>query len=478
MKNDTNTQTRYGDPIPDNLENICLATDAYKQTHWMQYPKGTQKIYSYLEARGGYHSATMFFGLQYIIKKHLEGIRVTQEMINEADDFCRGVFGQNYFNREGWEYILKKYDGRLPIRIKAVPEGTVVPVHNVLMTVENTDPKVPFITNFVETLLMEIWYPINVATNSYYIKKLIEGYCKKAGESLSPFHLNDFGYRGVSSKESAAIGGLAHLVNFLGTDTLAAIEAGMKYYYSDVCGYSVFAAEHSTVTAYGRENEAKAYESFIDNAPDDAILSIVCDSYDTTNAVNNIFGKQLKEKILKRKGKIVLRPDSGYPPDIAREIIWSLWKNFGGTENAAGYKVLNPKVGVIYGDGIDIQMIGSILFKVVDMGEFAPSNIIFGMGGALLQQVNRDTHQFAFKCSAAKINDAWQEIYKQPKTDSTKDSKCGRLTLLKTKDGYETVNDRINSPDSPDDQLVTVFENGYLLKPYTLQEVRDLAANQ
>jgi len=470
MKNDTNTRLQYGDPTPDNLSNICLLTDAYKQTHWMQYPKGTQRIYSYLEARGGNRDATLFFGLQYIIKKHLEGIRVTQQMIEEADVFCKQMFAQNYFNRKGWEYILKTYDGRLPIKIKAVPEGTLVPIHNVLMTVENTDPKVPFITNFVETLLMQIWYPISVATNSFYIRKLIEGYCKKAGEDISPFHLNDFGYRGVSSVESAAIGGAAHLINFLGTDTLAGIQLAMKYYgMKEVCGYSVFAAEHSTVTAYGRDGEAKAYESFIDNSPDDAILSIVCDSYDTMNAVDNIFGKQLKEKILKRKGKVVLRPDSGYAPDIAHDILWSLWKNFGGADNAAGYKVLNPKVGVIYGDGIDIQMVNNILFKVVDIGEFAPSTIIFGMGGALLQQVNRDTHQFAFKCSAAKIDNEWRDIYKQPKTDAAKNSKRGRLTLLKTTDGYMTVNDKINSPE---DELVTVFENGVLLKEYTFDEIR------
>ena len=454
----------------NNENNFILRTDAYKQTHWMQYPEGTQKIYSYLESRGGQFDKTVFYGLQILMKRYLEGVVVKQWMVDEAKVFCQKMFGFDYFNIKGWQRIVDVHGGRLPIRIRAVPEGMAIPLHNVLMTVENTDPEIPFITNFVETLLVEIWYPITVATKSYFIKKTIEEYTRKSGEKVSIFHLNDFGYRGVSSQESAGIGGSAHLVNFSGTDTLMGITYAMNYYNAEVCGFSVMAAEHSTVTAYGKENEAFAYSRFMDQFPNEALLSIVCDSYDTMNAVDNIFGKQLKDKILARKGKIVVRPDSGYPPQVAVDVLKSLWASFGGTVNDEGYKVLDPHVGMIYGDGIDIDSIDRILMNVVDLNGFAPSNIVFGMGGALLQQVNRDTQQFAFKCSAAQINDKWVDIWKEPVTDSGKISKKGRLTLLANDKGeYYTSN---NVWTSPSDVMQLVFENGEIKKEYTFDEVR------
>jgi nicotinamide phosphoribosyltransferase len=301
------------------------------------------------------------------------------------------------------------------------------------------------------------------------IKKVIKEYADKVGETVSPFHLNDFGFRGVSSVESAGIGGSAHLVNFLGTDTLEGIQYARKYYGADVCGYSVMAAEHSTVTSYTKDREAYAYNRMIDQFPESALLSIVCDSYDTMNAVDNIFGKELKDKILKRSGKFVVRPDSGNPITVSLDILESLWKNFGGTKKL-GYKVLDPHVGVIYGDGIDIASIDRILFNCVDIGGFAPSNIVFGMGGALLQQLNRDTQKFAFKCSAARINGKWIDIYKDPVTDTGKTSKKGRQVLLKNEAGeYITSN---NPWSTPNDVMQTVFENGVITKEYTFDEVR------
>src|SRR3990167_8710885 len=205
-------------------------SDAYKETHWQQYPEGTRHVYSYFESRGGETLETVVFGLQYILKRHLEGVRVTRPMIDEAGAVLFGVFGTDYFNATGWEHILASHGGRLPLRIRAVPEGSVVGVRNVLMTVENTDPAVPWLTNFAETLLVRAWYPIAVCTQSYHIRKIIDQFCDMTGSVRSPFHLNDFGYRGVSSEESAAIGGAAHLVNFLGTDTLAGIVCARDYY--------------------------------------------------------------------------------------------------------------------------------------------------------------------------------------------------------------------------------------------------------
>jgi nicotinamide phosphoribosyltransferase len=260
-------------------------------------------------------------------------------------------------------------------------------------------------------------------------------------------------------------------VNFAGTDTLEGIKHAMKYYYADVCGFSVPAAEHSTVTIYKKENESKAYERFIDVFPD-GILSIVCDSYDTINAVDNIFGKELKAKILSRNGKLVARPDSGDPVKIVVQVLEALWRGFGGTVNAKGYKVLNPCVGVIYGDGINYDSIGWILKAIMDAG-FAIENVVFGEGGALLQLVNRDTFNFAFKCSAAKIDGMWRDVYKQPKTMSAKNSKPGRHKLIRNNRTFVTVS--YVDFYTEDDELKTVFENGKLIINEYFNQIRHRA---
>lgn len=455
-------------------ENIALLTDAYKQTHWIQYPRGTTHVYSYLESRGGMFNETLFYGLQIILKKYLEGNVITQDKIDYADEFCMKVFGQNYFNRDGWQYILDTYDGKLPVLIKAIPEGTLVPTRNALITIVNTDREVPFITNFLETLLVQVWYPITVATISYKIRQLIQSYAELAGETVSPFHLNDFGFRGVSSVESAGIGGSAHLVNFDGTDTIEGIRYAMEYYNADVCGFSVMAAEHSTVTSYGKEFEKVAYKTIIDKCPTGGVVSIVSDSYDIMNTVDNIYGKDLKDYILSRDFKLVVRPDSGDPVDISSKVVNSIYDKFGGSINEYGYKVLNPKIGVIYGDGINYSSIREILERLVVSEKFAPSNIIFGMGGGLLQQVNRDTQMMAFKCSAIKIGDVWTDVYKDPKTDNNKRSKRGRLKVILDDDGaYKTV--PIINDNDDDDKLVTVFLNGEVRREYGFQNVRSRA---
>ncbi|MEM7111867.1 MAG: nicotinate phosphoribosyltransferase [Chloroflexota bacterium] len=448
-------------------QNIILTTDAYKQTHWLQYPPKTERVYSYLESRGGRFDETVFFGLQYYLKAYLEGVVVEPWMIDEAEDFCQKLFGADYFNRAGWDYIVREHNGRLPLRIKAVPEGAVVPFRNVLTTVENTDDNVPFLTNFIETLLMKVWYPITVCTNSWQIKQRIKQHAEKTGADWDPFFLNDFGFRGVSSSESAGIGGMAHLVNFLGTDTLAGIEYAMRYYDTDVCGFSVMAAEHSTVTSWGRDNELDAYKHFIEQFPT-GLMSVVSDSFDIYYAVDQFFGVELKDEILARDGKFVVRPDSGDPPSMSVDVLNLLWDRFGGTINDKGYRALNPKIGMIYGDGIDYDSIGDILEAVSNAG-FSIGNLVFGMGGALLQKLDRDTHKFAFKASSVKIDGVWRDVYKDPVTDSGKSSKRGRLKLVRALDGeYETA----DFSDPRPDEMVTVFENGEVLQEYSFDEVR------
>ena len=242
--------------------NFLLRTDSYKITHWKQYPPGTDGIYSYFESRGGMFPDTVFFGLQYYLKAYLKGSRFTLADIADADVFCAAHFGQSLFNRDGWTRLYNRHQGRLPIRIKAVPEGTAVHTGNVLLTAENTDPEFPWLTNYLESLLVKVWYPITVATLSRGIKKTILGFLQRTGDpSLLPFKLHDFGYRGVSSEETAGIGGAAHLLNFRGTDTLAGIVFLREFYHAKgMPGFSIPASEHSTMTAWGHAREADAYQ--------------------------------------------------------------------------------------------------------------------------------------------------------------------------------------------------------------------------
>jgi nicotinamide phosphoribosyltransferase len=457
------------------MQNILLASDSYKYTHWKQYPPRTQQVYSYLESRGGAFPETVFFGLQYYLKEYLAGQVVTTEKIIEAKELIDEHLGPGMFDTKMWHYILTNHDGKLPVRIRAVPEGTVVPTGNVLITIENTDYNCPALTNFLETMLLKVWYPTTVATQSREIKKLIAKFLEETGDPNGlPFKLHDFGYRGVSSEESAGLAGAAHLVNFMGTDTLAAILYAKRYYGAmGMPAFSVPAMEHSTVTSWGKDREADAYANMIESFPN-GIISIVVDSYDTLNAVDELIGNKLKEKVLARDGTLVVRPDSGVPEDVVFQIARSLEKRFGAEENAKGFKVLNPKVRIIQGDGINRYSIQAILEKLMK-GGYSADNVVFGMGGALLQQVNRDTQKFAIKCSNIMIDGIDHPVFKEPKLDSGKNSKPGRLALVKNGDGFHTIKNPFGNLNH-DDLLKTVFLDGDVKFETTFEEVRERAA--
>jgi nicotinamide phosphoribosyltransferase len=462
-----------------NENNIIFLTDSYKLNHWNQYPIGTEYVYSYFESRSGARwNNTVLFGLQGILKKNLLGPVVNQIGIEQAAKLAKAHFGnESYFNRAGWEHILNKHDGYLPVRIRAIPEGKTVGVSNVLMTVVNTDPACYWLTNALESLLTHVWFPSTVATLSYETKRVIKFFLEMTTDNSAGlnFMLHDFGFRGTSSTESAEIGGAAHLVNFLGTDTVPAIQYIWDYYhgasdYSNIA-YSVAATEHSIQTSLGEDGEPKIIDQLLINYPV-GILSVVADSYDIYRFVEKYVGETFKDRILARDGVFVIRPDSITPdhPTPESEMVWimeSLWAKIGGTVNSKGFKVINPKVKVLWGDGIDLEGITKILRNVV-AAKFSVENIAcFGMGGGLLQKVNRDTQRFAFKSSAQCRDGVWHDVFKSPK-DQSKASKRGRLKLVKINGGYKTVNEN----DEGEDELVTVFENGTLLKDYTFDEIR------
>lgn len=298
--------------MPNFDDNIITLTDSYKVSHAVQYPPKTTKIYSYLESRGGSDSSdeTCFFGLQYILKRYLTGQVVTQEKIDKAAKRFQLHFGNDkVFQRDRWEYILNKHNGRLPISIKAVAEGTVVPTHNALMTIENTDPECFWLTNYLETIIQQVWAPLTVCTYSRDCKMLILKYLRKTGNpDLIGFKLHDFGFRGVSSVETSAILGASHLVNFMGTDTFSAVELLDEYYYEEMAGFSIPAAEHSTITSWGKDNEVRAFRNMLEQYPE-GLVAVVSDSYNIYEACEKLWGLTLRNEVLNRKGTLVVRPD-------------------------------------------------------------------------------------------------------------------------------------------------------------------------
>lgn len=452
-----------------NRKSIMLNTDSYKGSMFKQYPPGTEIVYSYIESRGGVYDRTVFFGLQGVIKEYLL-TPITKQQI----DFAEKVWNAHGvpFNREGWERILNVHGGLIPVKIRAVKEGTIVPTKNVLCTIENTDPQLPWVTTWIETLILRaIWYATTVCTSSWDIKQVLKEYLVKSGDINGiGFKLHDFGARGVSSFESAEIGGAAHLVNFLGTDTIAAIPYLMELYNApiDSVGFSIPAAEHSTITSWGKDREVDAYRNMVEQfGRKDSILAVVSDSYDIFQACE-YWGTLLKEDVIKSGATVVIRPDSGDPLEVVPRMMGILCKYFGCEVNDKGYKVLN-NVRIIWGDGIDPLALKSILRTMVDLHGFSADNFAFGMGGGLLQKVNRDTNKFAMKASAIKINGEWFGFSKDPITDPGKTSKKGRVTLFK-----ERGTDRYYSgvEDWMKDELVTYYENGELLIDDSLEEIR------
>jgi nicotinamide phosphoribosyltransferase len=443
----------------DVFDSLLLLTDSYKVTHYRQYPPGTQRVYSYLESRGGRFDTVVFFGLQYYLQRYLGGSVVTRAAIDRAEPFLAEHFQRDdLFNRAGWEHILNVHGGCLPVCIKAVPEGTPVPIRNVLLTIENTDPACFWLPNYLETLIVQLWYGCTVATLSREMKRLILQFLVRTGDpSAIDSKLHDFGFRGVSSVESAALGGAAHLVNFRGTDTLPACALAARIYDAGMAGFSIPAAEHSTQIAWGREHEIDSYRNMLAQFPTGTV-AVVSDSYDILHAARELWGTQLRDAVLARAGTLVIRPDSGDPASTVVAVMNVLGERFGSSLNAKGYRLLPAQVRVIQGDAVDYDQIGRILGALAAQG-WSADNISFGIGGALLQKLHRDTQQFAFKTSAVVIDGSARDVYKAPAGDPSKASKRGRLKLVRRGDQLVTV--RHDEPG--DDLLREVFRDGQIL---------------
>jgi nicotinamide phosphoribosyltransferase len=464
------------------VDNPIMDTDSYKASHWLQYPPDVSSMYSYFESRGGRYRETVFFGLQYYLLEYLSR-PITKAHVDEAAAFF-ARHGEP-FNREGWEHLVSRHEGRFPVRIRAVPEGTVVPTGNVLFDIELTepDPRLFWVVSWLETMLVRVWYPTTVASRAHYCKRVIlESLVQSSDDPLGEvaFKLHDFGSRGVSSRESARLGGAAHLVSFLGSDTVEGVRAANAYYGTadGMAGYSIPAAEHSTITMWGRANEVAAYRNFVQKylveraTPEGTpkIAACVSDSYDLFDVIENVWCGELLDTIKESGGKLVARPDSGDPVAVNLKCLQIMERKVGMRTNTKGFKVLPPYLGLIQGDGMNDETIGELLHALTSH-RYSASNIAFGMGGGLLQQLDRDTQRFAFKCAAALRGGEWVDVSKDPATDSGKRSKKGRLALVHESGAFATT----RAPRK-DDLLVPVYEDGRVLRTYTLDEVRAAAA--
>ncbi|WP_269582700.1 nicotinate phosphoribosyltransferase [Roseibium sp. Sym1] len=458
------------------MTNPLLATDSYKQSHFRQYPPEARRISAYVEARPNtFSEGVLFFGLQAYLKKVLL-TPITAAHIAQAGKICaaHGV----PFNKEGWQQILEDHGGLFPLEIKALPEGTLAPSGVPLVQVENTDERMPWLTTWVETaLLRAVWYPSTVATLSLKCKEIIyRGLLATSDDpdAQVPFKLHDFGARGVSSSESAALGGMAHLVNFAGTDTMEALEAASTWYGADMAGFSIPAAEHSTMTSWGPQREEEAYANMLTQfAAPGKLVAVVSDSYDIDNAVDAIWCGSLKERVLQSGATVVIRPDSGDPVATPLKVLETLWSSFGGAENSKGARVLNPAIRVIQGDGMTLDSIGKLVDELVRR-KWSVDNIAFGMGGGLLQQLNRDTMRFAMKANAMKTADgAWVDVSKDPASDPGKASKAGRQAVIERDGNLKAA--RLESVDPADDRLKVVYRDGRLITDWSFDEVRGRA---
>ncbi|QAY02160.1 nicotinamide phosphoribosyltransferase [Vibrio phage VspSw_1] len=461
--------------------NICLATDSYKVSHWLQFPQGMNRSHYYIESRGGVYDEVMVAGVKYLTSILKRG--VTKKQVLKAQRYWNLHFGQDLFNIDGWMRIVDELGGKLPVRIRAAKEGDVIPVKNVLFTIESTVDGFGWLPGYLETMLLRgLWYPTTTATISFKAKRFIKEYLDMSTDLVGDAYdmalktrLHDFGARGVSSAESAGIGGMGHLYNFMGTDTIEATLLVEFLYGVEMSGISIPAREHSTTTCYLRDGEDEAFMNSIENFGG-GVFAIVIDSYSTDDALRRILDPSgALHKALREKGGVcVLRPDSGEPIDMVMKCMNAVWNTVGGEVNSKGYKVLDSQYRVIQGDGVDGPAIERILNWMVGVKKFSAENLAFGMGGGLLQHCDRDTQKFAMKCSAMEVDGVWRDVFKAPETDPSKKSKAGRLDLVYRGGKYETVVLGDTDVRHPSSALRTVFEDGQVFEENfrTFQDIR------
>jgi len=461
--------------------NVLTLADSYKYSHYKQYPTGVVNMYDYAEARSAKeYEQTLFVGLQGLLKEYFTA-PITEEDVKEAELYA-SIHGIP-FNTVGFMKIINNYCGYFPVTIKSVPEGILVPNKNVLFTIELTinDSDLFWLPSWMETFLMKVWYTCTVASRSYDIKSNIIEMAKITDETpFVDYSFLNFGDRGCTSVETANLGGFAHLTCFKGTDSFGSIKYTKEYYNVaieeiDNIGHSAVASEHSSVTAWGRNNEREMVLTYLNNNKNQNLIACVGDSYDIFKFTEMVTCGEFKEKIESDDyPTFVIRPDSGYPVDIINQILNIMEKNnVRYTLNSKGYKIFN-KYRILWSDGVTKQNIKDVLSSAI-LRKYSTQNFVFGMGGGLVQNLNRDTLGFAIKCSELTFDDGSTfDIYKDPITDPDKKSKRGKVTTYFNKKTGEFFTDIIGKENEYIINIVQpVFVNGKLIKEYNLTQVRE-----
>jgi nicotinamide phosphoribosyltransferase len=462
--------------------NPILKADTYKFAHWQFLPENTTKCISYVESRGGKYKKVMWSQFQqFLIDNMLNP--VLPEHVEYARYHC-ALTGCS-FNYEGWMRIATKWKGIIPVKIRAVEEGCVVPVGNMLVEVESVDDEIPWITTFVETqILRGSWYGTTVGTIAWYARMTMMACLEISSDN--PDHINfalhDFGARGVSSSESAELGGSSlFAAGFMGSDTTEGIYAANIVYQEEMAGFGVDATEHSVTTVWTREQEFEFFIMVITTAiaAGKNIISIVADSYNYKAAVAFFCSPEVMKLVKDSNIKLVIRPDSGKMEELLPWTLNYLYDNgWAGIVNSKGYKTLDPQIGLLWGDGINDDTLPKVLLTIMH-AEFSTDTTVLGMGGGLLQHCDRDTQQFAMKGNAAIVNGEWVDVFKDPITDPGKRSKKGRQELL-TNDlgeyvtvGLEHVHEKLS--DGWYSAMVTVFDarEGGICYLTNLKDVRE-----
>lgn len=456
---------------------LVCRLDSYKFSHPFAYPAGIKAMTSYGEARIGENDIVVPFGWQ-ILAKHYLSQTITMAHVDAAEKFALAHFGRPLFHRSAWTKVVMEYNGKLPLIIRSVPEGTVMHGKQPIYTVTVFDEDLFWLSAGFETLIQRgFWYPTTIVTQDYNIKKVIKRYYEQTAADMNmlPFSYHDFGGRGVTCAEQAEIGGASHLVNFMGSDTVEGILAANFYYKHDMAGFSVYATEHSVECSFGGGTEdAKQYiRQQLKNAIPGSIVSIVIDGYDVYREAI-LLCTEFRDDIINSQSKIVFRPDSGDMLEIVPRILKMQEEAFGVEITSKGFKRIKH-VGVIQGDGVDHFMINTLLDQITRVFNYSADCVIFGSGGALLQKVNRDTLKFAQKASAILTDDGWVGIAKDPITDHAKKSKEGVLTLARNKNTGKLVTARLDlAPlgEEYEDIMQLVYYKGKLYNETTLDAIR------
>ena len=485
--------------------NPLTAIDFYKADHRHQYPEGTTEVYSNFTPRSnrlakiiedGHDNKIVMFGLQYFIKHFLQEVWNAQ-FFNQDKKAVVNAYKRRMDHALGpdaiaVDHIEALYDlGYLPMKIKALPEGSRVPVGVPVLTVVNTHPDFFWLTNYIESVIScYLWKPMTSATTAFEYKRLLTQYAFNTGTALDfvPFQAHDFSFRGLSSLQDAAVSGAAHLTAFRGTDTVPAIDMVEDYYGADAAkdpvGFSVPATEHSVMCMGMEDGELGTFKRLINEIYPAGIVSIVSDTWDFWQVVTE-FLSILKHDILARDGKVVIRPDSGDPVKIIcgdddapvssaehKGAIQCLWDIFGGTETETGHKLLDEHIGLIYGDSITLERARQIM-QGLDAKGFASGNVVLGIGSYAYQYVTRDNHGFAMKATSGVVNGERRDIFKDPKTDSG-DKKSAKGLLRVEKEGnYYVLYDQQTVEQEEQGAFEVVFEDGKLIKGHSLAEIRE-----